>query len=206
MSAPTLTIPRFNPVMAPVRRKRVLLVDSSRTKRDLRSATMRRLGAEVDCAADVSEARCWWRPNLYDLVLIHMDDAAKSRDKFCEDIRSFMPTQPIMFLVGGPEYLASSPSADHQISAQEEAAEQGLFNHSKPPLSRNDAEQRWGILEACRRISEVRLALDARSKAIRDRPLPRRDSELRHRNGVDGSGTLAEHTTENLNSETEETQ
>ena len=205
MSAPTLMLSQTSPAIGFVKKKRVLLVDSSRTKRDLRSETMRRLGAEVDCAADVSEARCWWRPNLYDLVLIHMDDAAKSRDKFCEDIRNFMPTQPIMFLVGGPEYLASSPNADQGISAQEKEVESALFDQMKPPSSKNGIHQRWGILEACRRISEVRSALDARTKAIRDKPLPTRDSESRHRKGADGPGTLAE-LSEGLSSETKETQ
>ncbi len=203
MSAPTFTLSHSNPAIAAAKKKRVLLVDSSRAKRDLRSETMRRLGAEVDCAADVSEARCWWRPNLYDLVLIHMDDA-KRRDKFCEDIRNFMPTQPIMFLVGGPEYLASSPNADHDISPEDEV-ESALFEQVKAPSAKHGVEQRWGILEACRKISEVRLALDARTKAIRDRPLPRRDSELRHGNGANGSGTLAE-LGEKLSSETEEIQ
>jgi len=190
MNSPTTTL--FTLPALPAKKKRVLLIDSSRAKRDLRSETMRRLGVDVDCAADVSEARCWWRPNLYDLVLIQMDDAAKSRDKFCEGVRNFMPTQPIMFLVGGPEYLASSPNADREISAHDNGVESASLDPVKPPLfSRDGAEQRWGILEACRRISEVRLALDARSKAIRDRPLPRRDSELRHGNEAEGSpGTL----------------
>ena len=37
------------------KKKRVLLVDTSRTKRDLRSETMRKLGMDVDCAGDVAE-------------------------------------------------------------------------------------------------------------------------------------------------------
>jgi CheY-like chemotaxis protein len=205
MSAPTLMLSQTSRAIGFVKKKRVLLVDSSRTKRDLRSETMRRLGAEVDCAADVSEARCWWRPNLYDLVLIHMDDAAKSRDKLCEHIRNFMPTQPIMFLVGGPEYLASSPNADQGISAQEKEVGSALFDQMKPPSSKNGTHQRGGILEACRRISEVRSALDARTKPIRDRPLPTRDSESRRRKGADGPGTLAKLSERSI-TETKETQ
>ncbi len=38
--------------------------------------------------------------------------------------------------------------------------------------------QRWGILEACRRISAVRSVSEARSKAVRERPMPPRDSEI----------------------------
>ena len=44
-----------------LKKKRVSLVDTSRAKRDVRSETMRKLGVEVDCAADISDARCWWR-------------------------------------------------------------------------------------------------------------------------------------------------
>ena len=191
MNAPTLMLSQTNPAIGFVKKKRVLLVDTSRTKRDLRSETMRRLGADVDCAADVSEARCWWRPDLYDLVLIHMNDATKSRDKFCQDIPNLMPSQPIMFLVGGPEYLASSPNADQEISGEDQV-DSGLFDQVKLPSSKNGAGQRWGILEACQRIAEVRSAVDARTKAMQNRPLPTRDSESRQRKGANGFGTLAD--------------
>ena len=67
MSEGTLPLPITTSTSGPAKKKRVLLVDTSRVKRDLRSETMRRLGIEVDCAADVSEARCWWRADLYDL-------------------------------------------------------------------------------------------------------------------------------------------
>ncbi len=77
---------------------------------------MRKLGVDVDCAADISEARCWWRADLYDLVLIHVDDATAPRDKFCDDMRSATPPQQIMFLVGKPEYLAIAPSADSDLA------------------------------------------------------------------------------------------
>jgi hypothetical protein len=39
--------------------------------------------------------------------------------------------------------------------------------------------QRWGILEASRRISAVRSACSARSHAMRSLPAPPRDSEGR---------------------------
>jgi hypothetical protein len=43
-----------------------------------------------------------------------------------------------------------------------------------------DLSQRWGIMEASRRISAVRSASNARTKAMRDRPAPTRDIEIRH--------------------------
>ena len=44
MSEATLPLPMTNTASTPVKKKRVLLVDTSRVKRDLRSETMRRLG------------------------------------------------------------------------------------------------------------------------------------------------------------------
>jgi len=186
MSAPTLTTWSLtNPTAAGLKKKRVLLIDTSRAKRDLRSETMRKLGVEVDCAADISEARCWWRADLYDLVLIHVDDATAPRDKFCDDMRNATPPQHIMFLVGKPEYLATAPTADSELAplalADDNAAEPGIWNDVKTALTAKltDApSQRWGILEACRRISAVRSVSEARSKAVRNRPMPPRDSEI----------------------------
>ena len=94
MSAPVLTLPAAGPASA--KKKRVLLVDTSRPKRDLRSETMRKLGMEVDCAADIAEARCWWRADLYDLVLINVAEVTGPTDKFCDDIRKATPAQQIM--------------------------------------------------------------------------------------------------------------
>ena len=196
MSAPTLTTWSLsNPAAAALKKKRVLLVDTSRAKRDLRSETMRKLGVEVDCAADIGEARCWWRADLYDLVLIHVDDATVPRDKFCEDMRNAKPPQQIMFLVGKPEYLAPSPNLENAPPAGEAHAEPGIWNDVKTALAANLSEvlpQRWGILEACRRISEVRSVSDARSKAIRNRPEPRRDSEMSQSKRSDEVDILAQ--------------
>jgi len=134
----------------------------------------------VDSAADIAEARSWWRPALYDLVLINMEKGRGQRDKFCEDIRSATPPQRLAFLVGQPEYLAASPNADQELlmergdgSAASVSAEVGL------PVDLGDSTQRWGILEASRRISAVRSASVARSRAMRSLPPPSRDSEGR---------------------------
>ena len=40
---------------------------------------MRKLGIEVDCAADIAEARSWWRADLYNLVLINMENEIGAR-------------------------------------------------------------------------------------------------------------------------------
>ena len=158
----------------PIKRKRVLLVDGSTATRDLRADTMRKLGMDVDCAVDISEARMWWRADLYQLVLINVQNELGNRDKFCDDIRGATPTQSFAFLVGKPEYLADVPNADvvvldGAVVVESVAAE----------TSASDTAQRWGIMEASRRISEVRSVAAARTKAMRDRPTPPRDMEVR---------------------------
>jgi len=200
MSAPTLPVWSLaNPAAPALKKKRVLLIDTSRAKRDLRSETMRKLGVDVDCAADISEARCWWRADLYDLVLVHVDDATAPRDKFCDDMRNATPPQHIMFLVGRPEYLATAPSADSDLAplslVDENAAEPGIWNDVKTALTQkltNAPSQRWGILEACRRISAVRSVSEARSKAVRNRPMPPRDSEIMQSKRPDEVDLLAQ--------------
>lgn len=178
MSLTSTFLPSKDSAFATPKKKRVLLVDSSRVKRDLRSETMRKLGIEVDCAADISEARCWWRPGLYDLVLIHVLNDAKPVEKFCDDVRNATPSQSTMFLVGGPAFLSVAPDdreppVDCTASMAAKDAELGQAN-----VDSDGKPQRWGLMEACRRISAIRSVCDARTQAIRNRPEPRRDSEM----------------------------
>lgn len=178
MSMPGLALPLPSPDGNPVKKKRVLLLDTSQTKRDLRADVMRKLGIDVDCAADIVEARCWWRADLYNLVLISAAGEADSRDKFCTDMRSAIPPQRIAFLVGGPEYLAAAPHSD---AAPAEADADVLHKEMVAALlaqaSGDSSRQRWGILEACKRISSVRSVSEARSRAIRETPRPSRWAE-----------------------------
>jgi CheY-like chemotaxis protein len=161
-----------------VKKKRVLLVDTSQAKRELRAEVMRKFGMDVDCAADIEEARSWWKAALYDLVLINMEKGLGYRDKFCDDIRSATPPQRLAFLVGEPQYLAASPTADEEVPLLVDGA---VISGVDAALSadRGDVTQRWGILEASRRISAVRSASVARTQAMRTLPPPPRDSEAR---------------------------
>jgi hypothetical protein len=139
---------------------------------------MRRLGAEVDCAADIAEARCWWRADLYNLVLMNVSASPAQTEKFCDDIRRFMPGQRIMFLVGRPDYLAvAARECENVTQTADQEDAMSLDCKDKESLSSNGSSQRWGILEACRRISAVRSKMNARTKAMRDRPELARDSE-----------------------------
>jgi CheY-like chemotaxis protein len=179
MITPLLPLPLSAPMPTDVKKKRVLLVDTSQAKRDLRAEVMRKLGMDVDCAADIAEARSWWRADLYDLVLINMEKGLGYRDKFCDDIRSATPPQRLAFLVGQPEYLADSPTADQEMPVEnvDDQVMRGLG--AALSAERGDLTQRWGILEASRRISAVRSASVARTQAMRTLPAPPRDSEAR---------------------------
>jgi len=169
------------PIPSTDKRRRVLLVDASSQKRELRAETMRKLGIEVDSAADIVEARCWWKADLYDLVLINVENARGKRDQFCDDMRAAAPPQRLAFLVGKPEYLSHSPSPDPSIHGCDDDEVVPVAD-VKAALSAHlaDLPQRWGILEASRRISAVRSATAARAQAMRNRPVPPRDIETRY--------------------------
>ncbi|MGB9233751.1 MAG: response regulator [Terriglobales bacterium] len=166
------------PLLVGDKKRRVLLVDNSSHKRELRAEIMKKLGIEVDSAADIGEARCWWKAALYDLVLINVENIRCSRDKFCDDIRAATPRQRFAFLVGAPEYLSDSPSPAALVHDDYE----GTVADVRAALAANlgDLPQRWGILEASRRISAVRSATNARTQALRNRPAPPRDLETRY--------------------------
>lgn len=172
-------------------KKKVLLVDSSHAKRELRAEAMRKLGMNVDCAANIAEARSWWRAALYDLVLIDMERGLGYRDEFCDDIRGATPPQRLAFFVGQPKYFASAPN-EHEESPVQNAGEQINANQINGNeiadqiigdlrvaigAGRGDLTQRWGILEASKRISAVRSASIARTQAMRALPAPPRDAE-----------------------------
>jgi CheY-like chemotaxis protein len=173
MTAITFASPLSGSLSEPLKKKRVLLLDTSAHKRELRAEIMRKVGIEVDSAADITEARSWWKVDLYDLVLVNTHNNQGHRDKFCDDIRAAAPSQRFAFLVGKPEYLSHSPSAN----ATDQDEEAIPVEDVAAPVSTevNDLPQRWGILEASRRISAVRSASNARTQAIRNRPTPPRD-------------------------------
>lgn len=180
MNTPLLSLQLQAPIPDPLKKKRVLLIDSSHAKRDLRAEVMRKLGIDVDSAADITEASIWWKPALYDLVLIHLEKGRGQRDKFCDHVRSATPPQRLAFLVGRPEYLTASPNEDQEL-AMENGNGGVAMGSAKSTFSVDpgDVTRRWGILEASRRISSVRSASIARTQAMRSLPPPPRDAEGR---------------------------
>lgn len=167
------------PIPGGVKKKRVLLVDTSQVKRELRAEVLRKFGMDVDCAANADEARSWWKADFYDLVLINMENTQGFRDRLCDDIRSAIPRQRLAFLVGQPKYLADSPNGHGESPHQND--DDLIVGDMRLALAagRADPSQRWGILEASRRISAVRSASLARTQAMRALPDLPRDSEGR---------------------------
>src|SRR2546427_12178877 len=97
-------------------KRRILLVDTYANKRDLRAKIMRKLGVDVDCAADITEARALWQAGSYSLILVDVHHDSVNVQEFCDEVRSAKPPQSVAFLVGKPEYLAGSPVSDDGVS------------------------------------------------------------------------------------------
>ncbi len=183
MTTPAVLLSKLpTPIPRMDKKRRVLLIDASSHKRELRAETMRKLGIEVDSAADIGEARCWWKADLYDLVLINVENNRSNRDKFCNDIRAAVPSQRLAFLVGAPDYLSHAPSPDSLVlhADREDENLPGADVRAALSVDIGEMSQRWGILEASRRISAVRSACSARTLAVRNRPAPPRDLDTRY--------------------------
>ena len=178
ITSPLIPLSDPVPVPAPVKRKRVLLVDASPPKRELRAEAMRKLGMEVDCACDISEARSWWRAGFYTLVLINLENDLSDWNEFCEDIRGATPSQKVAFLVGKPAYLAQSPNVPDPLEPGTNGNTE-LSAEAEPLHTVAVSTLPWGILEASRRISAARSSSAARSEATRNRPTPPRDPEVK---------------------------
>ncbi len=57
MNTPLLALSVSAPIPGSVKKRRVLLIDTSHAKRDVRADVMRKLGIDVDSAADFADAR-----------------------------------------------------------------------------------------------------------------------------------------------------
>jgi hypothetical protein len=61
----------------------------------------------VHAAADLSEARFLWHPNVYRLIMLDVRRYSPGDAlEFCEQIRDVGPHERIAFLVGPPTYLS----------------------------------------------------------------------------------------------------
>jgi CheY-like chemotaxis protein len=160
---------------AAVRKKRILLIDSYATKRDLRAKILRKLGVEVDCACDISEARSLWQADAYNLVLMDVKREPRNVEDFCSEMAGAKPPQRMAFLVGKPEYLGNAPGAGAD-DIYRDPTRNGLWSEMVASLFTSACEllpQRYGFLEASWRIAATRSLKDPRQKrAATDTALP----------------------------------
>lgn len=150
------------PLAPPARNKRILLVVSDDVRRDLRARVLRKLGADVECAADISEARSLWRADSYNLVLLDVNRDARNAEEFCADIKAAKPPQALAFLVGKPDYIAAFPRVDG-VSEAGDSNGQGAWGHVVASLFASACQglsRRWGFQEAAWRIAAARSMKD----------------------------------------------
>jgi CheY-like chemotaxis protein len=153
----------MNQALAPAaRKKHILLVVSDDVQRDLRARVLRKLGTDVECAADISEARSLWRADSYNLVLFDVIGDGRGLEEFCTEVRAAKPPQTVAFLVGKPEYIAASPrmegvaeGGDGNGHAAWGDVVASLFAGACQGLPR-----RWGFQEAAWRIAAARSMKD----------------------------------------------
>ena len=153
----------MNQVLAPAAsKKRILLVVSDDVRRDLRARVLRKLGADVECAADISEARSVWRADSYDLVLLDVVRDARNAEEFCTEVKAAKPPQAVAFLVGKPDYIAASPRIDG-VATGGDINGQGAWGDVLASLFASACQglsRRWGFQEAAWRIAAARSVKD----------------------------------------------
>jgi hypothetical protein len=160
MSNPAVAIANSN------RKKRVLLVDSIASKRDLRARVLRQMGVEVDCAADISEARALWQADSYNLVLLDVRREPANVEAFCTEMQDTKTPQRIAYLVGKPEYLGAAPGIEAEL-AQDVSRGKTIWSEVVASLFIDSCEllpRRYGFVEASWRIAATRSLKDPRPK------------------------------------------
>ena len=143
-------------------KKRILLVVSDDVRRDLRARVLRKLGADVECAADISEARSLWRADSYNLVLLDVLREGGNAEEFCAEVKAAKPPQAVAFLVGKPEYIAASPRG-YGVAATGDGNGHAAWGEVVASLFAGACEglsRRWGFQEAAWRIAAARSVKD----------------------------------------------
>jgi CheY-like chemotaxis protein len=144
--------------------RKVLLVDTATSTRNLRAKALRDRGLDVVCAGGLAEGRSLWQPNAYRLVLMHIHNDAYHATEFREEIKHDSPEQLVAFLVGRPHLLASTPGPD---GAEIERDHREGWASMVAAILANGCKSianRGGILEAAMRISAARTCQQAPDK------------------------------------------
>lgn len=100
-----------------IKARKILLMVTNRSRRNLRATVYRNAGIEVVCATHISDARDLWHPLTYDLVLFEVDSELKDSIALCADMRKECPKQKVAWLVGQPEFLSGKPGGSEKASS-----------------------------------------------------------------------------------------
>lgn len=125
--------------------KRVLLMVTNRSRRNLRATVYRNAGMEVICATHIGDARELWHPKAYDLVLFEVAADLEGSAALCADMKAQCPGQKVAWLVGQPEFLSGRPrSSDAASSACGDNVRQLMANACEAlPRRGGFLEARW---------------------------------------------------------------
>jgi len=100
--------------------KKVLLIDPYQPTRDARSSVLRSHDIELDAASSLQAARCLWRPQLYDWILLDVRRYLPGEAlAFYEQIRDKSPREHVAFFVGPPTYLSRTCPDESSVVASE---------------------------------------------------------------------------------------
>jgi len=88
--------------------RRVLLLDANSTSREARAKALRDRGMQVDCVGGSQDARMFWRPGAYEIVLIDFQTAGDDGRDFYRYAASNARKQKFGFYMNGAPYLTSS--------------------------------------------------------------------------------------------------
>ena len=156
-----------HPVAGLNRKKRVLLIDGVASKCDLRARVLRQMGVEVDCAADITEARALWQADSYNLVLLDVRQDAANVEAFCLEMQDCKTPQRIAYLVGKPGYLGALPGIESDLP-QDLSRDKNIWSEVVASLFIDSCEQlprRYGFVEASWRIAATRSLKDPRPRS-----------------------------------------
>jgi len=101
--------------------RRILLIDQSTTKQNLRATILRNYEIEVHTANSVADAACLSRINAYDLILLAAPEHSEEAGALRRQIRAIRPRQRIGLLVGPPTFVLEL-AAPHKIAKRKKAA------------------------------------------------------------------------------------
>ena len=140
--------------------KRVLLMVTNRSRRNLRATVYRNSGIEVVCATHIGDARDLWHPKAYDLVLFDVGSDLQGSIALSADMKTACPGQKIAWLVGEPEFLSGQPRSSESVSTACGDNVRQLMANACEALPR-----RGGFLEARWRMALRRSAQPAPASA-----------------------------------------